>query len=134
MLRTRVITALIGIPLLIGILYAGEMFRMGFFSLLALVGLYEFIGMMKQAGRPAPVLPALLLVMAFLLVEVVAYPLTTLVFITLLLAVFRVVTNYPNTSFDNTAMVAALIDRLTFKSFVLDMNGDSYRLEQTLRQ
>ncbi|MDI9481206.1 MAG: phosphatidate cytidylyltransferase [Syntrophomonadaceae bacterium] len=105
MLRTRVITALIGIPLLIGILYAGEMFRMGFFSLLALVGLYEFIGMMKQAGRPAPVLPALLLVMAFLLVEVVAYPLTTLVFITLLLAVFRVVTNYPNTSFDNTAMV-----------------------------
>jgi DNA replication protein DnaC len=36
--------------------------------------------------------------------------------------------------FDNTAMVAALIDRLTFKSFVLDMNGDSYRLEQTLRQ
>ena len=35
--------------------------------------------------------------------------------------------------FGNTAMVAALVDRLTFKSFVLDMNGDSYQLEQTMK-
>lgn len=35
--------------------------------------------------------------------------------------------------FENTAMVAALVDRLTFKSYVLDMNGDSYRLDQTLK-
>lgn len=34
--------------------------------------------------------------------------------------------------FANSTMVAALIDRLTFKSYVLDMNGDSYRLDQTL--
>ena len=31
--------------------------------------------------------------------------------------------------FENTTMVAALIDRLTFRSHVLDMNGDSYRLK-----
>lgn len=35
--------------------------------------------------------------------------------------------------FENTAMVAALVDRLTFKSYILDMNGDSYRLDQTLK-
>jgi len=35
--------------------------------------------------------------------------------------------------FQNTAMVAALVDRLTFKSFVLDMNGDSFRLDQSLK-
>ena len=35
--------------------------------------------------------------------------------------------------FTNSIMVAALIDRLTFKSYVLDMNGDSYRLDQTLK-
>jgi DNA replication protein DnaC len=35
--------------------------------------------------------------------------------------------------FENTAMVAALVDRLTFKSHVLDMNGESYRLEQTIK-
>ena len=35
--------------------------------------------------------------------------------------------------FENTAMVAALVDRLTFKSHVLDMNGDSYRLQHSKR-
>lgn len=35
--------------------------------------------------------------------------------------------------FENTALVAALVDRLTFKSYILDMNGDSYRLEYTKR-
>ena len=36
--------------------------------------------------------------------------------------------------FENTTMVAALIDRLTFKSHVLDMNGDSFRLKSTLER
>lgn len=35
--------------------------------------------------------------------------------------------------FENTTMVAALIDRLTFRSHVLDMNGDSYRLKVTMQ-
>lgn len=33
--------------------------------------------------------------------------------------------------FENTTMVAALIDRLTFRSHVLDMNGDFFRLKAT---
>lgn len=33
--------------------------------------------------------------------------------------------------FQNNALVTALIDRLTFKSYLIDMNGESYRLEQT---
>ena len=33
--------------------------------------------------------------------------------------------------FENTTMVAALVDRLTFRSHVLDMNGESYRLKST---
>ncbi|MEG1124871.1 MAG: IS21-like element helper ATPase IstB [Citrobacter sp.] len=33
--------------------------------------------------------------------------------------------------FENTTMVAALIDRLTFHSHVLDMNGESFRLKAT---
>lgn len=44
-----------------------------------------------------------------------------------------VTTNLPfsewTSLFDNTALVAALVDRLTFKSYILDMNGDSYRLD-----
>jgi len=30
--------------------------------------------------------------------------------------------------FENTTMIAAMVDRLTFKSHVLDMNGDSFRM------
>ncbi|NLU24009.1 MAG: ATP-binding protein [Clostridiales bacterium] len=33
--------------------------------------------------------------------------------------------------FENTTMVAALVDRLTYRSHVLDMNGPSYRLLET---
>ena len=36
--------------------------------------------------------------------------------------------------FENTTMVAALLDRLTFRSHVLDMNGDSYRLKATMQK
>ena len=35
--------------------------------------------------------------------------------------------------FQNTAMVAALVYRLTSKSFVPDRNGDSFRLDQSLK-
>ena len=35
------------------------------------------------------------------------------------------------TLFENTGLVAALVDRLTFKSYVLDMNGNSYRLDHS---
>ena len=48
-----------------------------------------------------------------------------------------VTTNLPFSNwtdlFENTTMVAALIDRLTFRSHVLDMNGDSYRLKATMQ-
>ena len=33
--------------------------------------------------------------------------------------------------FENTTMVSALVDRLTFRSHVLDMNGPSFRLMET---
>ena len=46
-----------------------------------------------------------------------------------------VTTNLPFSAwtslFANAAMVAALVDRLTFKSYILDMNGESYRLKHT---
>ncbi|WP_207713424.1 ATP-binding protein [Fusibacter sp. A1] len=36
--------------------------------------------------------------------------------------------------FENETMVAALIDRLTFRSHVLNMNGTSYRREHSAPQ
>ena len=34
--------------------------------------------------------------------------------------------------FENSAMVAALVDRLTFRSHVMDMNGESFRLKSSI--
>lgn len=36
--------------------------------------------------------------------------------------------------FENKALVSAMVDRLTFRSHILDMNGDSYRLSQAIRE
>ena len=48
-----------------------------------------------------------------------------------------VTTNLPfsewTSLFENPALVAALVDRLTYKSYILDMNGDSYRLDHAKR-
>lgn len=105
MLKTRIITAVIGIPLLLGVLYAGEMFRSGFFIVLALAAMYEFIEMMKTARRVGPVLPALLFVLALLLAELTGQSLMPLLLVSLLLAVFMAVVQYPRIPFDNTALL-----------------------------
>lgn len=36
-----------------------------------------------------------------------------------------------NEVFNDTLLTAALIDRLTHKSYVLNMNGSSYRIKET---
>ena len=35
--------------------------------------------------------------------------------------------------FQNNSLLTALIDRLTFRSHLIDMNGESYRLKETQR-
>ncbi len=35
--------------------------------------------------------------------------------------------------FDGKGLVAAMVDRLTFRAVMLDMNGESYRLEETMK-
>ena len=49
-----------------------------------------------------------------------------------------VTTNLPfsewPTMFDGNSLVTALVDRLSFKSYMLDMNGSSYRLEHSKKK
>ncbi|WP_278280500.1 ATP-binding protein [Thermosyntropha lipolytica] len=35
---------------------------------------------------------------------------------------------------DKSRLTAALIDRLAYRAYILDMNGSSYRLEQRLKK
>lgn len=50
MLRTRIITAVIGIPLLLGALYLGGIAWAIVFGLMGLLALYEYLNMMKISG------------------------------------------------------------------------------------
>jgi phosphatidate cytidylyltransferase len=50
MLRTRVITTVIGLPVLLGVLFKGGIFWDTFFVLLGMIGLWEFYSMMRQKG------------------------------------------------------------------------------------
>lgn len=47
-------------------------------------------------------------------------------------------TNLPfkqwETVFKDTAMTAALVDRLTHHCHIIEMNGDSYRFKQSLKE
>ncbi|MCQ6963917.1 hypothetical protein PV02_12740, partial [Methanolobus chelungpuianus] len=36
-----------------------------------------------------------------------------------------------NEIFNDAVLTAALIDRMTHKSYVINMNGDSYRIKET---
>lgn len=105
MLKTRIMTALIGIPLLLGVLYAGELYRVGLFLLMAFVAMAEFSRMMRQAGRSNQILPAYLLLFALLLVPDRQEQLAPLLFIALLAAVFKVVVDYPRTTYEDTALI-----------------------------
>lgn len=68
MFRTRVLTAVIGIPLMLFILFQGGYLWMGLFFIMAVGSLYEYYGMMKQKGIAIMRLPGyslLLLLWAF---------------------------------------------------------------------
>lgn len=64
--RTRVITAVIGIPVLLGLLYAGGLYWKAFFTLMALLAFYEYTRMMRNIDLRPQVIPGALLVLLLL--------------------------------------------------------------------
>lgn len=67
MFKTRLITSLIGIPLLLAILYQGGWYWKGFFILLAIMGLFEFNRMIINKGHKVLQLPGYFLLLILLL-------------------------------------------------------------------
>lgn len=57
MLKTRIITAIIGIPLLLGALYLGGLYWIALITLLVSVGLWEYLTMVRHAGAHPLVMP-----------------------------------------------------------------------------
>ncbi|MDD3364232.1 MAG: phosphatidate cytidylyltransferase [Syntrophomonas sp.] len=101
MLRTRIITAVVGIPLLIGVLYLGGVYWQGFMALLAGIALFEYFTMMRNKGFKPLVLPAYFITGILLFRGQLSSYLPGLFFIALFLMVLVLVTTYPRFCFDD---------------------------------
>ncbi|MDD2510030.1 MAG: phosphatidate cytidylyltransferase [Syntrophomonas sp.] len=67
MFKTRVISSLIGVPLLLAVFYQGGWYWKGFFIFLAIIGLYEFYRMILSRGHRILQLPGYFLLLILLL-------------------------------------------------------------------
>jgi phosphatidate cytidylyltransferase len=104
MLKTRIISAVIGIPVLLFILYQGGLAWTALFILLAVIALYEYLDMMKKHGQNPQFISAysLLLLMLFR-AQATQYFLPVLMAI-ILLIVLECVLLYPKFSLEDIAL------------------------------
>ncbi|NLG33083.1 MAG: phosphatidate cytidylyltransferase [Syntrophomonadaceae bacterium] len=104
MLKTRIITSIIGIPIILTILYIGGLYWQIFFSVLAVIGLYEYFSMMKNKGHhPLVIEGYLLLLLAlgyYLYPDKVIFLLTGIV----LLTVLEMIVRYPKVTVQDVSL------------------------------
>lgn len=104
MLRTRIITAVVGIPLFLGVLYLGGLAWSIVFGLMGFVALYEFLNMMKIRGfTPLMISPyGILLVLLFR--EALASYCWLLLFAIILIMIINLVLTYPKRNLNDLAI------------------------------
>ncbi len=120
MLKTRILTAVIGVPFLLGIIYMGGWYWQGFIMALTAVALLEFLVMMQHKGLH-PMWPATY-ILAFILLFRMSLDqyLTGLVFAGLLLMVLTMLLSYPRINIVDLAMnIFASVYTGFFFSFAL---------------
>ncbi|MDD4803366.1 MAG: phosphatidate cytidylyltransferase [Syntrophomonas sp.] len=103
MLRTRIITAVISIPLLIGLLYLGGVYWQCFVALLTGIALFEYFAMMRHKGLKPMVLPAYIIAGILLFREQLSSYLPGLFFGSLFLMIVILVFTYPRFRFEDAA-------------------------------
>ena len=103
MLKTRIITAVIGVPLLLAILYLGGLAWSALFVLLAVVALYEYLAMMQQNGQSPQYLPAFMLLFLLLFQTQTGPCFTPLLMAVIMLIVLEGVFFYPQFNLADTA-------------------------------
>jgi len=98
MLKARVLSAVIGIPLLLTILYAGGFYWKALFFVLGILALKEFFDMMKNASYTPLVLPAYALFLTLLFSHLYNACFLAVLFLILLFSVIYYVLKYPAVS------------------------------------
>ena len=104
MLRTRIITAAIGIPILLGIAYLGGNYWAGLIALLMAVVLLEYFAMMRCRGFQPIILPAYLMAFILLFRVQLDQNMTGLFWAGLLLMILSMVLRYPRINHSDLAL------------------------------
>jgi phosphatidate cytidylyltransferase len=104
MLKTRLITTVIGIPILLGVLYNGGILWDTFFVLLGMVGLWEFYSMMRQKGFIPIVINGYLLLYFLVFYDRLAQLGLFFLFLIFILVVVSSVVNYPRIKITDIAL------------------------------
>lgn len=104
MLRTRLITAAIGIPILLGIIYLGGLYWQGFILLLTIVALFEYLGMMRSWGFNPIIIPALWIAIVLLFRADLEPNLAGLFFIGFLLMILTMIFKYPRVNHNDLTL------------------------------
>jgi len=104
MLKTRIITALVGIPILLGALYLGGNYWRGLVVLLAVMALLEYTAMMRFQGFKPIVVPAGVITLILLFRMQLDQYWTGLFLAGWLLMILFIVFNYPRYNFGDLAL------------------------------
>ncbi|MGE5390543.1 MAG: phosphatidate cytidylyltransferase [Deltaproteobacteria bacterium] len=104
MLRTRVITAVVGIPLLLYILYRGGVYWHGLFILIGIIALGEYHRMMVQGGFKPLIIPSYLLLLATLFIKANPGWLEPFMFVILVASSAFMIFRFPHIKFADVAL------------------------------
>ncbi|HWP98619.1 MAG TPA: phosphatidate cytidylyltransferase [Syntrophomonadaceae bacterium] len=95
MLKIRILSSVVGIPILIGLLYAGGLYWTGLFTLLALVAVFEYLHMLRHIDLHPLILPALAATLILVFASHLSPYLNILFLLVLILTIAQAVMAYP---------------------------------------
>lgn len=104
MLKTRIITAVVGIPVLLGALYMGGLVWSIVFGLMGFLALYEYLNMMKIRGFTPLLISPYGLMLVLLFREVLASYCGPLLFAIFLIMIIDLVLLYPKRNLNDLAI------------------------------
>lgn len=104
MFKTRVLTAVVGMPVILGVLYMGGIYWQLFFGLLGVLGMYEIFNMMSKSSYHPVYIPGYLLFLALIYTTEYVHYLPLILFFCILLFVIYAVITYPRIRINDVAI------------------------------
>lgn len=104
MFKTRVITAVIGVPILLGVLFLGGIYWQSLIALMAGIALSEYFSMMRSKGFYPIIVPAYFIMFVLTFRIQLSQYIAELFFAAMFLIILALVTKYPCFSFNDMVL------------------------------